>query len=427
MASVARLGETPLAVVDIVTTGLLAHRADRIVEIAVLRVDAAGRTIDEYVTLVDPQRDVGPTSLHGIVAADVVAAPRFHEIAGDVAQRISDAIFVAHNIRFDTGFLAAEFARVGVALPALPTLCTLDLAYRLNAGNASRKLGYLCREAGLPHAKRNQALADARATAALLALYLESATRLGLTDLAALGCTRCEIPDPWHRLVPSGRYLRRSESAALQLAERTYLSQLVRRLPGDEATDAPTAEYLELLDIVVEDRIVTPDEAEGLIASAMEWGMSRQDVLNAHRAYLFSLVREALADGVVTDAERHDLETVCDMLGLERSTLSQQLAAPLASSRPPASSRRERLSGKSVCFTGELLGRLNGRPILRADAERLATEAGLVVANGVTKDLDILVCADALTQSNKAKQARAYGTRIMAEPAFWRAIGLSVE
>lgn len=427
MAAVARLGETPLAVVDMVTTGLLAHRGDRIVEIAVLRVDTSGRILDEYVTLVDPQRDVGPTSLHGIVAADVVTAPKFHEIAGDIAQRISDAILVAHNIRFDTGFLTAEFARVGVTLPPLPTLCTLDLAYRLNAGSASRKLGYLCRETGLPHAKRNQALADARATAALLALYLESAARFGLTDLAALGCTRLEMPDPWHTLVPSGRYLRRSESAARQQAERTYLSQLVRRLPGDEATDAPTAEYLELLDIVVEDRIVTPDEAEGLIASALEWGLSREDAMNAHRAYLSSLAQEALADGIVTDTERRDLETVCDLLGLERATLAQQLAAPLAPASPAASWHRERMHGKSVCFTGEMLAKVNGRPILRPDAERLATEAGLVVASGVTKNLDILVCADALTQSSKAKQARAYGTRIMAEPAFWRAIGLSTE
>jgi DNA polymerase-3 subunit epsilon len=250
---------------------------------------------------------------------------------------------------------------------------------------------------------------------------------LGLGDLAALGCARSEIPDSWHSLVPSGRYLRRTESAALQLAERTYLSQLVRRLPGDEATDASTAEYLELLDIVVEDRIVTPDEAQGLIASAMEWGMSREDVVNAHRAYLFSLVQQAMADGVVTDTERRDLETVCDLLGVERAILAQQLAVPLAAGSPAASSRPERLHGKSVCFTGELLGKLNGRPILRADAERLATEAGLVVASSVTKDLDILVCADALTQSNKAKQARAYGTRIMAELAFWRAIDLSVE
>jgi DNA polymerase-3 subunit epsilon len=427
MAHIARLGETPFAVVAVETTGLFAKRADRILEIAVLRVDATGRTLDEYATLVDPQRDVGPTSIHGIAASDVVSAPRFDEIAGDVAQRLSDAILVAHNIRFDLGFLTAEFARVGVAFPAMPMLCTLDLAYRLCAGKASRKLGYLCRDVGLPHDKRHNALADARTTATLIALYVESAARIGLRDLPALGCDRCEIPERWHSLAALGRRLCRAESVARQAADRTYLSRLVGRLPGNEATNAPTAEYLALLDLAIEDRIVARDEAEGLMASAMEWGMSRADVEAAHRAYLASLATGARADGSVTGAERHDLEAVCEMLGLERSALEQHLAGPSSPASPTAAAIREDLSGKSVCFTGELLGRLHGRPIMRDDAERIATQAGLVVKKDVTKQLDILVCTDALTQSSKARKARGYGIRIMAEPAFWHAIGVSVE
>jgi NAD-dependent DNA ligase len=45
----------------------------------------------------------------------------------------------------------------------------------------------------------------------------------------------------------------------------------------------------------------------------------------------------------------------------------------------------------------------------------------------VTKDLDILVVADPYTRSSKAEAARRYGVRIMAEAAFWRAIGVQVE
>ena len=66
-------------------------------------------------------------------------------------------------------------------------------------------------------------------------------------------------------------------------------------------------------------------------------------------------------------------------------------------------------------------------PIERAQAERLATEAGLAVAPRVTKSLDILVVADPHTLSGKAKKAREYGTRIMAEMAFWSAIGVAVD
>jgi DNA polymerase III epsilon subunit-like protein len=58
------------AVVDVETTGLF-HRIDRIIEIAVIRVDGNGNLVDEYVTLVNPNRDLGPTHIHGITAKEV--------------------------------------------------------------------------------------------------------------------------------------------------------------------------------------------------------------------------------------------------------------------------------------------------------------------------------------------------------------------
>ena len=51
--------------------------------------------------------------------------------------------------------------------------------------------------------------------------------------------------------------------------------------------------------------------------------------------------------------------------------------------------------------------------------------AGLVVHEGVTKALDLLVVADPNSLSGKAAKARTYGTRIMAETAFWQAVGLT--
>lgn len=63
------------AVVDVETTGLFPGGSDRILEIAVHRVRADGEVLDEYSTLVNPNRDVGPTHLHGIAAGDVIHAP----------------------------------------------------------------------------------------------------------------------------------------------------------------------------------------------------------------------------------------------------------------------------------------------------------------------------------------------------------------
>ena len=58
-------------------------------------------------------------------------------------------------------------------------------------------------------------------------------------------------------------------------------------------------------------------------------------------------------------------------------------------------------------------------------AEQLAADAGLRVMERVTKKLDMLVVADPASQSGKAKKAREYGIRILAEPVFWRLLGLN--
>jgi DNA polymerase-3 subunit epsilon len=85
------------------------------------------------------------------------------------------------------------------------------------------------------------------------------------------------------------------------------------------------------------------------------------------------------------------------------------------------------LRGKSVCFTGALSSSYRGLPITREQAEELARGAGLRVLKGVTRELDILVVADPSTMSSKARKARDYGVRILAEPAFWHAVGVQVE
>ena len=60
-------------------------------------------------------------------------------------------------------------------------------------------------------------------------------------------------------------------------------------------------------------------------------------------------------------------------------------------------------------------------------AKELATRAGLIVVDSVTKKLDLLVAADPQSQSGKAKKARQYGTRSMHELIFWKAINVNVE
>jgi DNA polymerase-3 subunit epsilon len=64
-------------VIDLETTGLFPQKHDRVVEMAVVYLSDQGQTHGEWTTLVNPERDLGPTSIHGIKARDVLSAPTF--------------------------------------------------------------------------------------------------------------------------------------------------------------------------------------------------------------------------------------------------------------------------------------------------------------------------------------------------------------
>ena len=180
--------EPLLVVIDCETTGF--GRRDRIVEIAALTLDSRTlEPVDEYDTLVNPQRDLGPVGVHGITASMVEAAPVFGEIASAVARRIDGGTLVAHNLPFDTRMLACEFERLGVAFDSGAGLCTFRAT--------GDKLGIACARFGIELSLQHRALADARATAQLAGHFAADMRR------DARAATVGHIADP-----PSPRTLR---------------------------------------------------------------------------------------------------------------------------------------------------------------------------------------------------------------------------
>jgi NAD-dependent DNA ligase len=92
-----------------------------------------GTIHQEYETLVNPDRDLGPARIHRITAREIMHAPKFTDIAGDVAELLSRAkILAGHNVSFDRNFLIKEFERVGITMPDIPILCTCQLLGRNN-------------------------------------------------------------------------------------------------------------------------------------------------------------------------------------------------------------------------------------------------------------------------------------------------------
>jgi DNA polymerase-3 subunit epsilon len=128
------------AVLDFETTGLFPGGHDRVIELAVVHVSPDGTIQGEWDTLVNPRRDLGKPSIHHIKAADILDAPTFEQIAPQLVELLSGRVLVAHNARFDSGFLDAEFTRIGYGSEVpVAVLCTMKLAADILPGAAVRK------------------------------------------------------------------------------------------------------------------------------------------------------------------------------------------------------------------------------------------------------------------------------------------------
>jgi DNA polymerase-3 subunit epsilon len=146
--------------VDLETTGATAT-ADRITEIGIVEVSEAGVT--EWSSLVNPETRISEfiERLTGISNAMVATAPTFDALADEVMARLQGRLFVAHNARFDYGFLKNEFKRVGRDFRAT-VLCTVKLSRKLYPQHHRHNLDALIERHGLRSADRHRALGDAR-------------------------------------------------------------------------------------------------------------------------------------------------------------------------------------------------------------------------------------------------------------------------
>jgi len=100
---------------DTETTGLSAEQGDRVVEIGCIEMvnrRLSGRTLHHYL---NPGRSSHPDALkvHGLTDEFLADKPAFAQIADELAEFIGGAELIIHNADFDTGFLDAEFERIG--------------------------------------------------------------------------------------------------------------------------------------------------------------------------------------------------------------------------------------------------------------------------------------------------------------------------
>lgn len=193
------LSELTFVVVDLETTGGRSTE-DSITEIAAVKL-RGGVVIGEFQTLVNPRRAIPPaiSSLTGITSAMVAAAPPIDAVLPtflEFARFGPECALVAHNARFDVGFLRAACLRHDIAWPQPVVVDTLLLSRRAltREDTPNHKLGTLARIFGTATQPTHRALDDARATGEVLHRLLERLAPLGLTHAEDLRTISQRVP-----------------------------------------------------------------------------------------------------------------------------------------------------------------------------------------------------------------------------------------
>ncbi|MEA2446615.1 MAG: polymerase subunit epsilon [Actinomycetota bacterium] len=192
---------TPLAdvvfcVVDLETTGG-SPQADSITEIGALKV-RRGENVGTFQTLVNPGSAVPAfiRLLTGISDEMLVEAPEVDGVLPNFLEFAKDTVIVAHNARFDTGFLNAALLRADYPPLDNRVVDTARLAAKILAGEVrNNRLETLARHLRCAHQPCHRAFADVLATTDVLHHLIERAAGFGVTtleDLMALTSTRMD-------------------------------------------------------------------------------------------------------------------------------------------------------------------------------------------------------------------------------------------
>lgn len=195
------LRDTTFVVLDLETTGGSPEK-DTITEIGAVKV-RGGEVLGEFATLIDPGRSIPPQIVYltGITDRMVGDAPRLRQVLPGFLEFLRGSVLVAHNARFDIGFLKAACVELGLPWPGNTVLDTVQLARRVvsREESPSLRLGALAELFGASTVPNHRALADARATVDVLHALFERVGNLGVHSLSELRHLSTDVRPEQHR------------------------------------------------------------------------------------------------------------------------------------------------------------------------------------------------------------------------------------
>ena len=418
-----------LAFIDLETTGFSPKKGDRIVEVAIINTDWEGNILDRFDTLINPLREVSGTEIHGLTAEMLKEAPSFSDAMDDVLFFLKDKLVVGHNLSFDLRFLEAEIERHYRHRVHFEGLCTLQLSKTLFPNLPIRRLDALCEFLDVELVSSHSALGDCEATMELFNRMKKVTDHIPNFDWKHV------LARPFYidiSLAPKGQVVNRETAQDRIHLKKSQFREFINRLPADPKSDVSTLQYLNLLDEVLVDRKLTSSEVESLMDMIQLMGLGKSQVIAIHEDYLRNLCRVYWKDHVLSESEKSDLLDVSNLLGIDQNSLQRILDEELQKVKNEGLNQDQQsfsvlIQGKTICFTGALHSTLNGNPIDRGFAQRLAIENGMIIKSGVSKGLDYLVSADPNSLSGKSLKAREYGVKVIAEPVFWSWMNFKVD
>jgi len=385
--------ELEYVVLDVETTGF--NKSDRIVEIGFV-VFKGEQVLEEWSTLLNPQRDVGKTNIHGVTASMVSAAPLFEDVINDIFRLINNRVLVAHQFSFDARMLIQEFNRANTQGNLGKGFCTMIASRRLLL-DCSSSLAETCKSLGIKTIDAHSALGDARMTMQVFNHLSDDGQEV---SPAQVDYEKGKNPS---RILERTAYGNKTTDASERIRAFT------RKIPFP-TSDEKFVAYLLLLNMAMQDLVISHSEETELMHWAEDLGVSKSDVDTLNIGYLDSFIQAALRDGVITIQER-------EMIELVGKALKLPVVIPEMPQLIQANSNNLSV-GKRICFTGEALG-FGGEVISRGDLEALAAKVGLHPTKDVTKKgCDILVAADESTMSGKAKKAKGWGIPVISVEKF---------
>lgn len=399
------------AVIDCETTGLNIRKNDRIIEIAVVLLDENFRITGMYETILNPERDLGLVSMHGIDGLIASEGSSFLKIMPSLSSLLHDRVIVGQNVQFDTGMFEFEYNKQNIKPDFGLAIDTIQIAKSLNLRVSNYKLQTLCNYFNIPLVDSHQAMSDAIATAHLfvtLVTQFDPRVRCYPTDMRSSA-----------RAIDFSEWKTRAEISGA-LAQPVHLEGIIGRLHDvtAELPEKSIESYLKTIHLVLLNGRFSSRERATMEALIAKLSLTKRHVIDLNEEYIFMLICKNLTQHNLEWNESHiteHIEIVSAFTGVKDYSVKEMVQQTLEQNHliePTVfklNSYFSLNSGDAFTITGEELD---------YDKEywvRMLTRKGLIYKDTTTKACKFVIASDPYSLSSKSVTARKYGLPVLTE------------